>query len=173
MYSKNYFPVFLVSLQVLIGSSCALDVIHITMVQEATVSAAWVNLPGTNSFSASLSKYLSDHDVNPGDVDSLVLTNCKIKMTSFGYFTKDLSFMKKFELLAAANGMTTNIIASHQDFQTGITEVNLTVIKDFELKPYLDAGGMVIRAEVPITQPIPDTINLQISLTFRVDVHVL
>ncbi len=97
----KYFLILALGLQFFATSSCALDVIHITMVQEATVSAAGANLPGANSFSASLSKSLSDHDVNPGDVDSLVITNCKIKMTSFGFFTKD--FFNSFSSVPKIN----------------------------------------------------------------------
>ncbi len=154
-------------------SGCGLDVVEFTITEDGAAGGAAFEMPGLPNFGSSLSKALSSKDVDPNDVDSMKLLECRIEMLSQGGLTNDLSFLEKLEFYVTASGQGPQLLASQPSFPQGIREADLTVTKDLELKLYLDAGDMTDTTDAPLVYPPPDIVEFKVMFKIRVDVNVV
>jgi hypothetical protein len=163
----------LILLIALIGTGCGLDVVEFDVKEEVTVGGTSMVFPEMANFGGSLEKSLSDKDVDPGDVDSMKLLSCSIRMIGGGGLTNDLSFLEKLEFYVSADGMPRTLMASQPSFPDGIREADLTVTEGLELKPYLKAGNMKVTPEAPFVYLPPDLVSMELVFHMRVDVNVI
>jgi hypothetical protein len=163
----------LILLIALLGAGCGLDVVEFDVKEEVTVGGTSMVFPEMSNFGGSLERSLSNKDVNPGDVDSMKLLSCSIRMIGQGGLTNDLSFLQKLEFYASATGMPRTLMASQPSFPDGVREADLTVTEGLELKPFLKAGDMKVSPDAPFEYLPPDLVNLEIVFHMRVDVNVI
>jgi hypothetical protein len=155
-------------------SGCGADVVNVELTEEGAAGNTGVlDIPGLPSFGSSLSRALNKKDVNPKDVDSMKLRECSIKMLSQGGLSEDLSFMEKLEFWVSGGSLDRALMATQPSFPAGTRQADLQVTQDLELKPYLDTGGMVVEAEVPLVMPPPDLVEFELYFKIRVDVNVI
>jgi hypothetical protein len=166
-----YLPIFIL---LLVAPGCGLDIIEITITEEGQASlTGGLSFPNMGSFAATMSKTMSNNDINPDDVDSLKLVSSSISLKSEYFFTKDLSFLKTLEIQVSAPDLQPEIIASATTFEAGNRKKELGITENLELKPYLNTGSMTVSVDTSINSPPREAVLLEISLTFRVDVNVL
>ena len=163
----------LILLIALVSSGCGLDIVEFDVKESVTVGGTSMVFPEMANFSGSLERSLSDKDVNPGDVDSMKLLACSIRMIGQGGLTNDLSFLQKLDFFATATGMPRTLLASQPSFPGGMREADLTVTEGLELKPFLKAGDMKVSPDAPFNYLPPDLVNLEIVFHMRVDVNVI
>jgi len=138
-----------------------------------TVGGTSMVFPEMGNFGGSLERSLSDKDVDPGDVDSMKLLSCSIRMIGQGGLTNDLSFLEKLDFFVSANGMPPTLLASQPSFPEGTRQADLTVTEDLELKPYLKAGDMKVSPDAPFIYLPPDLVSMELIFHMRVDVNVI
>jgi hypothetical protein len=163
----------LILLLAVLAAGCGLDVVEIDVKEEVTVGGTSMVFPEMANFGGTLEKSLSDKDVDPGDVDSMKLLSCSIRMIGQGGLTNDLAFLEKLDFYVSANGMPQTLMASQPSFPDGIREADLTVTEDLELKPYLKAGDMKVSPDAPFVYLPPDLVSMEIVFHIRVDVNVI
>ncbi len=154
-------------------AGCGVDVIHIEVVETGQAGGMAISFPGMGNFGSSLGSALSDKDVDPGDVDSMKVTDVTLELTSQGGLTDDLSFLKDLRFEVSAEGMGPEELASWTSFAEGDRKVDLEVASDLELKPYLKAGSMTVSLDAELSFPPPDVVDLQVTFKLRVDVDVI
>ena len=162
----------LTALFIALPTACGLDVVEFDVVEEGGVGLAGLSLPGLQSFGSSLSSELSAKNIDPGDVDSLRLLGADLEMTSAGGLTQDLSFIKKLDFLVSASGRQPTLLAHSPEIASGQKKVDLEVIPQLELKPYLEAGDMSISTDAQLDPPPPDRVDLKLAFHLRVDVNL-
>ncbi|HUU01604.1 MAG TPA: hypothetical protein VM425_09205 [Myxococcota bacterium] len=155
-------------------SACGLDVVEFSVVEEGLVGMAGVNVPGLGNFGSSLDNALSDQGVDPGDVDSMRVLTGSLEMTTQGGLTKDLSFFEKLEFNLGADGMQpTRLALAAQPIAAGTKHVDLDVDSRLDLKPYLDAGNMLVDVDAMLNPLPPDAVGIKLIFKVRVDVNVI
>ena len=155
------------------STGCGLDVVEFTITEDGAAGGAAFQMPGLPNFSSSLTDALSSKDVNPDDVDSMRLLECRIEMVSQGGLTNDLSFLEKLEFYVSADGLAPQLMASQPSFPQGIREADLTVTEGIELKTFLDAGNLTVTTDAPLIYPPPDIVEFKVTFKIRVDINVV
>ncbi len=169
MASKRW--MFLIGTFWLFG--CGLDVVEFTITQTGQVGMASLQFPGMEQFGGTLLRALSDHSVDPDDVDSMRVTSVVLSMTADGGLTRDLTFLHGLMFTVQANGMVATRLAGQDQFSAGTRRASIPVTPQLELKPYLEAGGMALGASASLDPLPPDRVDLQLDIKLRVDVNAI
>ncbi len=154
-------------------NGCGMDVVTIEVSEQGQAGGLSLQFPGMSNFGGSLSKALSEKDVNPSDVDSMKTQNVTLSLLSQGGLTNDLSFLDEMKFSLTADGMQPVDLATKSDFASGDRQVEFDVVPDLEMKPYLDAGGVRIDLDAAVASPAPDIVDLEVVFKLRVDVNVI
>ena len=151
---------------------CAVDVVSISMTEQFQVGMAGLVLPGTG-FGVDLRRAISAREIDPADVDSLKIQKASLVMLSQGGLTDDLAFLGDLLFEVTADGLEPSYLARKDSFPPATRKALLEVNRTLELKTYLDAGGVVLSVSGRLDPPPPDRVELEISLTFRLDANVI
>lgn len=122
---------------------------------------AALDFSGLNDFDVTIEQRMADQGVEPGDLESVLLTRLDLSASP------DLSFLESLEVYVSAEGVDEVLVAHSEAFPEGQETVALE-LTDADLVDHVVAGDMRFRVEARGSAPVDDT---EVKVLVEVDVQ--